>query len=61
MGVITRIDSRSGVNNSFQLRNADGVIIASIESLSTNVKLSITTAAGIRIVKSNGAILKRKD
>lgn len=61
MSVLTRIDARSPDNNGFQLRDASGNIIATVETLSNKVKLRITTAQNVTVVKSNGAVLKRKD
>lgn len=71
MSVITRIDARSQSNNSIQIHDKDGEIIAVIEAVkSTEEKkvsklrnesnLRITTADGIKIVKGNGAILRKK-
>lgn len=71
MSVITRIDARSQSNNSIQIHDKDGEIIAVIEAVkSTEEKkvsklrnesnLRITTADGIKIVKGNGAILRKR-
>ena len=61
MSVVTRIDSRSENNNSFQIRNAvSGKVLAVVETLCPETRLRIGTGDDVVIVKSNGAILKRK-
>lgn len=71
MAVITRIDSRSAKNNSVQLRNEAGEIIAIIEvvpsadgtdiaKMRNESNLRISAANGVEIVKGNGASLRKK-
>ncbi|QHJ79820.1 MAG: hypothetical protein [Caudoviricetes sp.] len=61
MSVVTRIDSRSDNNKSLQLQDADGNIIAVIRALTPSSQYELTTHRDVVIVKSNGAVLKRKD
>lgn len=71
MSVMTRIDARSQNNNSIQVHDSDGNILAVIEAvksveesnipkLRNEANLRVTTADGIKIVKGNGAILRKK-
>lgn len=60
MSVVTRLDGRSKVNNSIQVFDKSGALLATIEALDTEVRLRIATSDDIKIVKSNGAVLKRK-
>lgn len=71
MAVQTRIDARSSVNSSIQIQDADGKILATVEVVRSNeesnigklrneANLRITTASDVRIVKQNGAILRRR-
>lgn len=71
MAVQTRIDARSSVNSSIQIQDADGKILATVEVVRSNeesnigklrneANLRITTANDVRIVKQNGAILRRR-
>lgn len=60
MSVVTRIDARSATNNSLQLRDACGNVLATIETLTPETKLRIDTGNGMSIVKSNGTVIKRK-
>lgn len=61
MSVVTRIDSRSDNNSSFQLHDADGNILAVIKALTPSSQYEITTRSDVVVVKENGAVLKRKN
>lgn len=60
MSVITRIDSKSKKNSGFSLVDSAGNVIATIAAVSLSANLSIETAVGYKVVKSNGAVLERK-
>lgn len=72
MAVITRIDARSQKNNSLQLKDAAGNILATIEVVANHDKdvsadklrneanLRLHTAGGIQIVKATGVVLRKK-
>ena len=55
MSLKTRLDGRSEDNNSFQIKNNEGQVIAEIK-LSDNIgsTLEITTQVGLYIEKPNG-------
>lgn len=72
MAVMTRIDARSQRNNSIQIQDLDGNILCvveavrnnnpegtSIENLRNQVGLRIQTSDSVRIVKSNGVVLRK--
>lgn len=72
MSVITRIDARAQRNCSFQLQDSEGNILAVVEVVpNTNeevdvakfrneANLRIHTHDNVRIVKGNGAVLRKK-
>ena len=70
MAVITRIDARSRCNNSIQVQDLDGNILCVIEAVSNpgvdpakavhEANLRFQTADGIKLVKGNGAVLRKK-
>lgn len=71
MAVTTRIDARSQRNNSIQLQDGQGNILAVIEvvpsepgagidKLRNEANLRLQTSDGVRIVKASGAILRKK-
>lgn len=60
MSVVTRIDSRSENNSSIQLLDANGNILAIVKALSPSCHCEITSRSDIKVVKENGAVLKRK-
>lgn len=72
MAVTTRIDARSQRNNSIQIQDKSGNILAAIEVVSNTGKdvgiaklrneanLRIQTADDIKIVKASGVVLRKK-
>lgn len=71
MSVITRIDARSSKNNSIQVQDLDGNILLVIEAmpnpnegsqenLRNELNLRIQTSDKVKLVKSNGAVLRKK-
>lgn len=60
MSVVTRIDARSKNNNSFQITDKSGRILAIVETLGNETQLRISSSDDVEIVKSNGVKLKRK-
>ena len=72
MAVMTRIDARSQRNNSIQIQDLDGNILCVVEAVRNNnpegtstenlrnqVGLRIQTSDSVRIVKSNGVVLRK--
>lgn len=72
MAVTTRIDARSQRNNSIQIQDKSGNILAVIEvvgntdkdvgiaKLRNETNLRIQTADDIKIVKASGVVLRKK-
>lgn len=72
MAVTTRIDARSQRNNSIQIQDKGGNILAVIEvvgntdkdvgitKLRNEANLRIQTAYDIKIVKASGVVLRKK-
>lgn len=70
MAVSTRLDARSQRNNSLTLKNEAGDVLAVIEvvgsmsegeeKLRNEANLRIHTKGDIRVVKANGAVLRKK-
>ena len=72
MAVTTRIDARSQRNNSIQIQDKSGNILAVIEvvgktdkdvgiaKLRNEANLRIQTADDIKIVKASGVVLRKK-
>lgn len=70
MAVATRLDARSQRNNSLTLKDEEGNTLAVIEVVSSKsegvdklrneANLRIHTADDVRVVKSNGAVLRKK-
>lgn len=71
MAVTTRIDARSQHNNSIQIQDLNGNILATIEvvpsdqdagrdKLRNEANLRLQTSDNVRIVKSTGVVLRKK-
>lgn len=71
MAVTTRIDARSQRNNSIQIQDANGNILATIEVVASDksagiekmrneANLRLQTADGVKLVKATGAVLRKK-
>lgn len=72
MAVTTRIDARSQRNNSIQIQDKNGNILATIEvvgnsdkdadiaKLRNEANLRLQTADGVQIVKASGVVLRKK-
>ena len=61
MGLKTRLDGRSQDNNSFQIKDAEGFVIAEIKLLDLNgVTIEVSTEAGLHIEKPSGWSSQRK-
>ena len=59
MALVTRLDSRSEKNKSFQIKDADGNEVATISAANSKVELSIETKDGAYITKPNGFSSKK--
>lgn len=61
MSVVTRLDSRSTKNNSFHIVDAEsGKLLVVVQAVGKETQLAITSDDSVRVVKSNGTVLKRK-
>lgn len=61
MSVVTRLDSRSTKNNSFHIVDAEsGKLLVVVQAVGKETQLAITSYDSVRVVKSNGTVLKRK-
>lgn len=60
MSVVTRIDARSRNNNGFQILDLEGNVLVVVETMSNETYLRLTTSDKVKVVKSNGKVLKRK-
>lgn len=72
MAVVTRIDARSRRNNSIQVQDLDGNILCTIEAIKNDnpegdvhnlrneLNLRFQTSDKVKLVKSNGVVLRKK-
>lgn len=55
MGIKTRLDGRSSVNNSFQIKDAEGHVVAELKLLDkSGVTIEVSTEQGLHIEKPSG-------
>jgi len=61
MGLKTRLDGRSKDNNSFQIKDNAGFVVAEVKLLDSNgVNLEVSTEEGMHLEKPSGWTSQRK-